>query len=682
MVKEKTVGSGSCRVCSSAQRTAKNLRFVSQILRRELLVEEEFIATGSESCESLQSRWKEWTAQRCAKVRGEDRFVLQNAIKGTKTLFDEPCSNKDPKRNCDVIAGHKAVESWCAKALDRGTHSPGKPGRTDPAVLLDIKRRTKKIMGTGWFQERRGEKVYVPDQQGCYEMERGMGGTLSVPVWDPDLDHEKKASHVYGSLGIHGDRRAGYNAALEDCCQVSEDSDRVAYCRVGKAKQKGKLRVVTMQTSVVKDVLRPVHESAYNRLSRRPWLVRGNVEKGHFESLRPGLSPGFDFISGDYEASTDNLHTDAVLAVVEALADDLPPRERDLFVRSFRDCHVTMRSKSGVLEDFRVVRGSMMGNLGSFVVLCLLNRICYERALNLSGYSPRHPVLINGDDILFPGELGLYSSWLHCTSEVGFVINKDKTMRSRKFGDLNSQTYNYGRSRKVKKLCFGFLGSDSWKQPVGSLTTPLFELCRQVSFATAAWLLFSFPVRRLLSRVPSSLPAIPRRWFGFLVKRSWFRALLDSPEPEIESVGVSRSLPFSLGPPLAETTPFIEARIKAMGDRLIRDHVNECKGVPVQPREQKIPHRRAEKLRSKFRISRATGPWRRLWLTPVLDYMTCHFPHLLMGGNQVWVDDQPGLQSTYEIVRSPIRFPLSFSPRLDEFIPTLCPDGSTIFCAC
>nr|WAK77871.1 MAG: hypothetical protein [Botourmiaviridae sp.] len=676
--------SGSCRVCSSAQRTAKNLRFVSQILGREGLVTEVFSASRSVNCESLQSEWKEWTARMLTKVYAEKRFVLVNAIKGTKTLFDEPCSQVDNRKNCDVLAGRKAVEDWCAKALNRGPDRPGASRVTDPSVLKDIKRRTRRIMGRGWFRERDG--VYVPDQQGCYEMERGFGGTLSVPTFDPNGDWEEKGFRAFDLLGIPEDSRHGYNAALLNCA-IPEDEKRAAFCRVGCAKQKGKLRVVTMQTSIMKEVLRPVHESAYDRLSRRPWLVRGSVTDAHFESLRSALHKGHDYISGDYESSTDNLHADAVLAVVETLAEELPPRERDLFVRSFRDCAVSS-TVNFQRVDYPVVRGSMMGNLGSFVVLCLLNRICYERALNLCGYPRDHPVLINGDDILFPGESGLYHSWLHSTSEVGFVINRLKTMRSPKYGDLNSQTYHYGKSRMVKKLCFGFLGSDSWKCPVGSLVTPLFELCKQLSFGTSVWTLFSFPIRKLFARVPSSLPSIPRRWWGLLIKRSWFRGLVDSAsEPEVKTVGVERALPFVLGPPI-HSNPGLEWKIKLMGNRVIARSVSEWKGVPVQPRKSKILHRTVTKVRSIFRLGRRVGSWRRLWLAPVLDYLTCNMPHLFVGGNPDWVDDQPGLCADILVTRTPIRSPLSFAPPVrysnrglvyqSESVPELTIDGTVL----
>jgi len=671
---QKNLSEDSCRVCSSAQRTVKNLRFVSQVLGRESLVREDFIASGPVNCESLQRQWKEWTAACAKKLRGEKAFVFANAVKGTKTLFDEPCSQVDPKWNCDVRAGRIAREEWCDRALNRGSDRPGKEITTEPAVLLDIRRRTRKIIGRKWFKERKG--VYVPDQQGCFEFERGLGGTLSVPVGEIG-GSEDRAEAFYDSIGLPDKARADLHAAMEDGHEIPEDAEEVSWCRLGTAKQKGKLRVVTMQTSIMKDVLRPVHESAYNRLSRRPWLVRGDVTKSHFESLRRGLHPGFDLISGDYEASTDNLHKDAVLAVVETLAEDLPPREAGLFVRSFRDCCVNIEGRIA----FPVVRGSMMGNLGSFVVLCILNRICFERALNLAGYPADHPSLLNGDDILYPGESGLYYSWLHSTSEVGFVINRSKTMRSKKYGDLNSQTYRYDRSRKVLKLCFGFLGSDAWKEPVGSLATPLFELCSQLRFSTATWLLVAFPVRRLLARVLPPLSSIPSRWWNFLVKKGWFRGLLDRADPEPVKTGVERKVPFVLGPPI-HSTPYLESRIREASDRYVNHLVNEWRGVAVRPIKQKITHPTFSKVRSKFYMTRTISCWKRLWVAPVLEAVYNCCPEILISGAPKWVIDQPGLESEYRLVRRPIRFPFTFSPRIDEFVPLTLSDGSKVFFAC
>nr|UYL94575.1 MAG: RNA-dependent RNA polymerase [Botourmiaviridae sp.] len=653
MVKNKSHRLVTRRVCSEAQRTASNLHLATETLRRESLIPKNstFSASALISCKALVEEWKEWTSQVTARLKnGEDKFRFLNAIKGMKTLFDEPC------HKCDPALAEEAQERWKAKAFN--AHRS-----TSPDVLSDIRRRTRRIMGKGWWK---GDKrVYVPDQQGCLEMARGWGGTLSV---DTTPEGASPSGGVYVPLD-----RSGFSVCQE--AEYAREDVKSPACRLGVAKSKGKLRVVTMQSSWMKRELRPVHEHAYDRLTKRPWLVRGDVTAERFESLRSALGPGHLFNSGDYEASTDNLHKDAVLAVVETLAEQLPKEKGKLFVSSFRDCVVREWNAEGEAFDFPVVRGSMMGNLGSFVVLCILNRICYERALNLSGYSRHHPSLLNGDDILFPGCDGLFYAWLHCTKEVGFVINQKKTMRSARYGDLNSQTYRYDKSRMVRKLCFGFLGSDSWKEPVGSLAAPLFDLCRQVKFSTATWLLTTFPVRKLLARAPIPLSSIPRRWWSFLVKKNWFRGLMDRDDPAVDSVGTERKLPFVLGPPIVSSAA-IEEEIREADDEVTRDIVKSWVGVPVNPVEQSIPHGKFRKFRSKYRLSRKIEGWSRLWLAPVLEAFTSKYPHLIVDGHPDWIDEQPGLQISWRLHRTPCHIPLIFSPPPPlDYLPMTGPDG-------
>jgi len=215
------------------------------------------------------------------------------------------------------------------------------------------------------------------------------------------------------------------------------------------------------------------------------------------------------------------------------------------------------------------------------------------------------------------------------------------------------------------------------------LAGPLFDLCKQLHFSTSAWVLIAFPVRQLLTRVPIPLSSIPRRWWNFLVKRSWFRGLLDknSDVDTTITVGVQRVLPFVLGPPI-HTTPFRESLIRELGDQITLSLVNEWTGVPVPPMKQKTPHQKFYKLRSKFRLGRQAHRWERLWLKPVLDLCQDYMPDMFISGDPVWVDDQPGLQVTYRLTRQPVRRPFSFGPRIDEFVPTLCHDGSVIFRAC
>nr|UUW21007.1 MAG: putative RNA-dependent RNA polymerase [Hangzhou botourmia-like virus 1] len=640
----------SCRACFGVQRTTKNLRLTSQVLRQEGLVTEVFSA-GALQCQALQEEWKEWTSKSLKKLKGEKRFRLACAIKGSKTLFDEPC------RPCDAATSTRAKREWAHRALDC-------PQVTSPEVLSDIKQRVRWYMGTRWWKEKKSGVAYVPDQKGCFELERGCGGTLSVPRhWEePTLVTGHGIEHPEGDF------------------KIIESKDPTG-CRVGTAKKKGKTRVVTMQAARAKRILRPVHEQAYDHLCRQPWMVRGEVTAEQMETIRSDRKSGELFTSGDFEASTDNLNKDAVLAVVDVLAEALPERRASVLKATFERTWVEWEG-----QRREVVRGSMMGNLLSFVVLCLLNKVCLDRARQRTlGSGPLYrAALVNGDDLFFAGTEQTYAAWLEETAKVGFVINVSKTMRSDRWGDLNSTTYDFKSGRFVRRLCFGFLGTDSWKEPEGSVVGPLFDLVGQLKFSTAAWLLNTYQVQLIFTRVTPPLSSIPRRWWQFLVKKRWFRNTFSLPERDCVTTGTERKLPLILGPPLVESSPEIEAKISRMERKVTRMVVNEWRGKLCTPINRKVKKCAPPKRNAcpNVRLSRGTPQWRRLWSEPVLRFLESRCPYLFEWNRPDWIAEQPGLTTFIPLRRTAIRpSAYNFSPTstlLPDCVPIVLDDGSTV----
>jgi hypothetical protein len=586
------------------------------------------------------------------RLKGEKKFRFACALKGSKTLFDEPC------RPCDRVASARAKKDWAHRALDC-------PQVTSPEILSDIKSRARWYMGTRWWKEEKSGVAYVPDQKGCYELERGCGGTLSVPR------HYEEGIRV--ELTCNGPVESP-----EGTFTVIEGKDAGA-CRLGTAKKKGKLRVVTMQGARAKRILRPVHESAYNHLCRQPWMVRGEVTSEQMRSVALDAKEGELFTSGDFEASTDNLNKDAVLAVVEVLCEALPDRRARVLRDTFEHTWVDWEG-----ERREVVRGSMMGNLLSFVVLCLLNKICLDRARQRTeGCGPLYRrALVNGDDLFFSASERVYHAWLEETSRVGFVINRSKTMRSARWGDLNSTTYDFRAGRFVRRLCFGFLGTDTWKEPEGSVVGPLFDLVGQLKFSTSAWLLNTYQVQCIFTRIRPSLSSFPRRWWQFLVKKRWFRNTfsIDDREPEVS--GTERKMPLVLGPPLRESTPALEAKISRMERWVTRKAVSMWRGhlcAPVKKNVKKCPPPKRTACLN-IRLSRGAPVWRRLWNEPVLRLLESRSPEIFEWNNPVWITDQPHLTTFVPLKRSAIRaIPFSPAPSLlQDCVPLILDDGSTV----
>jgi len=456
-----------------------------------------------------------------------------------------------------------------------------------PDLRSEIKKHARILMGSTWYSAWKGEKeALLPDQQGCLEVERKLGGTASVPLQSEDpliyvRSHPPDAMEISRSSEGRKQRKAaprkypptwtnfmpaGLKPAVEEM-DVSE-GDWHNQVRVGCAKTKGKFRVVTMQGAKTKRLLTPVHAAAYDYISSYGWCVRGQVDSVSLLPVVRDLRPHEKFISGDYEAATDNLNPDAVLAVVEVLAESLPPDLGRVLIQSFTDIHFFV-NENGATKRVQITRGSMMGNLCSFVVLCLLNKIVHEMTVDQVARSSGDPtqrdrkVRINGDDIAFCGDDEMFLKWRQTAGLVGFVVNEEKTGRSDVVIELNSQpflhkwltvTTNYQEEKSlltVKKLELGFL---RWNFKPDESATALFKLCNSVHFASAARLLANRYIQaRLVSKhIPSS--CVPRRWRQFLLKKRWFRLAIHHNKEfvEFDEYGRERIIETVDGPPLKE----------------------------------------------------------------------------------------------------------------------------------
>jgi hypothetical protein len=449
---------------------------------------------------------------------------------------------------------------------------------------------------------------YIPDQQGCYEVTTRDGGTLAC-----------------GPAEYSGDR---------------------GLVRLGVAKAKGKLRVVTMQSAEVKRVLTPVHNALYDHISSFGWCVRGDVLKEDFEAVIDDLREGEEIISGDYSAATDNIYLDAVMEIVDVLSSspELTALEKEVLTESFTNIRCQLTS-CPLSERVPINRGSMMGNLVSFPLLCLLNKACHEIACDLSDFGPGGRVgRFNGDDCCFAGDARFFDTWVRITSAFGLVVNGEKTGRSARWCELNSHIYDAVRHRFVAKPVLSFLLTDRTKP--GSI---LASVIRGIDS-------FRWPVRLRvvndmmryeisLRGVLSELSCLGPRWRAELLKRRWFRvAALEGPAP-VKTSGTSRELETVVSsPPDSRVYQFVtEASIS-----LSRERTDTWLGVRVRPLQSRIDrsswrHRpifRSTRLRSRFEWGGVQ--WAFVWPKELFDFFQSRFPHLLRSstGNK-WMDDHP-----------------------------------------
>jgi len=549
---------------------------------------------------------------------------MSSALASCKRIFDAPCLT------CDHGRGQVAKEEWAARMAE----TPDKVNTTwchDPYWLL---RRHVRSLAFGWGERlenarrecveggvRRSESgVYIPDQQGCFEMRQGEGGTLAT---DPS--------------------------------KTSMDDSLV---RLGVAKTKGKLRVVTMQSARVKRVLTPVHNALYDHLSSFGWLVRGDVKKEDFLAVLGDRREGEAVISGDYESATDKIYLEAVDVIVDELSKDvrLTENERSVLRGSFQRLR-WMNTCTGTIRPIK--RGSMMGNLVSFPLLCLLNKACFDIASDIGRGSGANRVgRFNGDDCLFAGDRKFFALWKEVTGTFGLCVNVEKTGYSNISADLNSQRFFLRRGQLAPKPVLSFFRP--YKKEPGCLLSEVLKGIETFrgevkSLVVNCLMRFEIAARQI------DLSTLSRREYQILSKKSWFRrALTDGPAPT-KKKGERRSVEMVIGPPpKASLYPIFDVMAKDVAG----DMVSRWTGVPVKPEKVSIDYAAYRERSSQspsyqppsFRtLLRGPRRWSFVWPRPVFDHFMLYEERAFVtekARRSLWIDDHPCLHVTMDLVRS------------------------------
>jgi len=197
-----------------------------------------------------------------------------------------------------------------------------------------------------------------------------------------------------------------------------------------------KWRLVTIH-SEMQAVLRPLHNTLYDHLSLKPWLLRGDARPGRFKDFTQ--TSGEVFVSGDYEAATDNIALDVYITAMNSVRDTCSHVPRNVWDIAQDQARHTLvgGGETGVQQ-----RGQLMGSYLSFPFLCLINFLAFKFSVR------RHvPLRINGDDIVFRATQEECDRWKENVGRCGLTLSQGKTMVDTKYFSLNSCLFRAGMDR-------------------------------------------------------------------------------------------------------------------------------------------------------------------------------------------------------------------------------------------
>jgi len=213
-----------------------------------------------------------------------------------------------------------------------------------------------------------------------------------------------------------------------------------------------KIRIITKGPPLRQTVLTSLWKKMHTVVRQHPAfkLIGSQVDESYIlERLGRTLTGNQKFLSGDFEAATDNLFSWVSKEIAIAISDclQLTPIETELFVDSLINHKFVTAAEDGQPVIKLQRRGQLMGSITSFVVLCIANATCLrwsceidqKRKLTLKDA----PIMVNGDD---GGarctEVG-YKAWRAIIAACGFKESVGKTYFTEKFFEINSTIFMY-----------------------------------------------------------------------------------------------------------------------------------------------------------------------------------------------------------------------------------------------
>lgn len=240
----------------------------------------------------------------------------------------------------------------------------------------------------------------------------------------------------------------------------SRESGRLLKAKVSPVREPLKVRLITKGESLPYWYSKFFQKDMWGFLKGLPQfrLVGESVsieilDELRSRSLKPG-SPVWEYwVSGDYSAATDNIKSVYSKAAFESFLNhsELSFVDKEILRSVLYEHELSYPKVPGHvdLDPATQKTGQLMGSPMSFPILCLVNFVAYlmsmRRYLGEKAFEKwrlhEFPVLVNGDDILFPSNPVHYQIWLSCIREVGFELSLGKNYQSARFLTVNSELF-------------------------------------------------------------------------------------------------------------------------------------------------------------------------------------------------------------------------------------------------
>lgn len=367
-----------------------------------------------------------------------------------------------------------------------------KCSNTPQRLIDEVVRTAYELFPPGWDAKTVIPK-FVPSNKSCWEASVKAGGNQAILTHDFDYGesfwdtYQNRVIDYHDSLcfqellvmleplpGVVTEVRSWQANNQAEFMRHTENyltfhGRETLKCKAELVDDPLKKRVITKGHTFLQ-ALKPIQKMIWSTLKDHPCfeLIGKPITEGLLDVSGMNLGPGEGWISGDYEAATDNLNADCTSACIRTIVDNMTgpmtefPEILALAKNSLTQ-HEVFYYLDGKLRHFLQKNGQLMGSLLSFPVLCIINfavwrhvreEVTGKRCNGMFEGGKQDVCRINGDDILCTGTPKFYGLWKSKTTAVGLKFSLGKNYYSSKVLMINSRAYVCNGKSSFERLRF------------------------------------------------------------------------------------------------------------------------------------------------------------------------------------------------------------------------------------
>jgi len=368
---------------------------------------------------------------------------------------------------------------------------------------------------------------FMPSGSACSQASRREGGALSLFKHLPPqnvCEVGKIGKLRYLNTSVDNWRRDTFSESYEYCREHLGDVEEEGQFQLLTVyavaiPEPGKFRMITKGNGYLYSALQPLQGVMLDAWKKHPASTMRDEDLSD-KIRRMDEEVKFPFwISVDYEAATDLLKRDATYAAFRRW-ESAP--FFDLGWYSLGPGLVRYPDGSCI----EGLEGQFMGHPLSFPLLCIINLAVYRLSVKIwVGRDKKNRigmmksllrnVLVNGDDMLFKGDMELYEIFSEVSAQAGFKKSQGKNYVSPDCCLINSQIFRRVNSRMER---FGYLNMKMVKGTSlkgGDSTATPTQIAKELSKMVSRCLWTN-------CAIPAALSRWDEEWLGVRYRPNWY----------------------------------------------------------------------------------------------------------------------------------------------------------------